>query len=164
LVLICREAGVTGNLFASAPLRSMADPRERVLAYIDFRAALIKANRELPDFTCLLGTMVQETFETHPDIREACNQSIFKNGKGATPRHRPRRPTTQPSMACASTKCSAAAGKTDGCGRSRNGPSCQAPRTTPSSATRLSRRSSIRPWPKSAPRERCVRQHTGALL
>jgi TetR/AcrR family transcriptional regulator, transcriptional repressor for nem operon len=69
--------GVTGNLFASAPFRSIADPRERVLAYIDFRAALIKANRGLPDFTCLLGTMVQETFETHPDIREACNQSIL---------------------------------------------------------------------------------------
>jgi TetR/AcrR family transcriptional regulator, transcriptional repressor for nem operon len=69
--------GVTGNLFAGAPFRSIADPRERVLAYIDFRAALIKANRELPDFTCLLGTMVQETFETHPDIREACNQSIL---------------------------------------------------------------------------------------
>ncbi len=70
-------SGVTGNLFASAPFRSIADPRERVLAYIDLRAALIEANRELPDFTCLLGTMVQETFETHPDIREACNQSIL---------------------------------------------------------------------------------------
>ncbi len=69
--------GVTGNLFAGAPFRSIADPRERVLAYIDFRAALIKANSGLPDFTCLLGTMVQETFETHPTIRDACNQGIL---------------------------------------------------------------------------------------
>lgn len=67
--------GVTGNLFESAPFHRIADPRERVLAYIDFRAALIQG--DLPDFTCLLGTMVQETYSTHPDIREACNQAIL---------------------------------------------------------------------------------------
>lgn len=72
-------SGVTGNLFAGAPFQSIADPRERVLAYIDFRAALIKANRELPEFTCLLGTMVQEAFETHPTIREACNRSLLEH-------------------------------------------------------------------------------------
>jgi TetR/AcrR family transcriptional regulator, transcriptional repressor for nem operon len=73
--------GVTGNLFASAPFRSIADPRDRVLAYIDFRADLIRANRELPDFTCLLGTLVQETYETHPDIRDACNLSILTHAR-----------------------------------------------------------------------------------
>lgn len=31
---------------------------------------------ELPNFTCSLGMMVQETFETHPSIRDACNQGI----------------------------------------------------------------------------------------
>ena len=67
--------GVTGNLFESAPFRRVADPRERVLAYIDFRASLIQG--DLPDFTCLLGTMVQETYSTHPDIRDACNRAIF---------------------------------------------------------------------------------------
>ena len=67
--------GVTGNLFESAPFRSVADPRERVLAYIDFRASLIQG--DLPDFTCLLGTMVQETYSTHPDIRDACNRAIL---------------------------------------------------------------------------------------
>jgi len=30
----------------------------------------------LPEFTCLLGTMVQETFESHPAIREACDAHI----------------------------------------------------------------------------------------
>jgi TetR/AcrR family transcriptional repressor of nem operon len=30
----------------------------------------------LPEFTCLLGTMVQETFESHPAIREACDALI----------------------------------------------------------------------------------------
>ena len=73
--------GVTGNLFANAPFRSIANPRERVLAYIDFRAALIEGNPELPDFTCLLGTMVQETYETHPDIRDAYNQSILTHAR-----------------------------------------------------------------------------------
>ncbi len=61
---------VTGGLFAGAPYQLVADPRERVLAYIDFRAQILQG--DLPDFTCLLGTMVQETFETHPAIRDAC--------------------------------------------------------------------------------------------
>ena len=67
--------GITGNLFESAPFRRAADPRERVLAYLDFRAALVEG--DLPDFTCLLGTMVQETYSTHPDIRDACNRAIL---------------------------------------------------------------------------------------
>jgi TetR/AcrR family transcriptional regulator, transcriptional repressor for nem operon len=67
--------GVTGNLFESAPFRRIADPRDRVLAYIDFRASLIQG--DLPDFTCLLGTMVQETYSTHPEIRDACNRAIL---------------------------------------------------------------------------------------
>lgn len=66
--------GVTGNLFEGAPFRQLADPRERVLAYIDFRASLIQG--DLQDFTCLLGTMVQETYSTHPEIRDACNRAI----------------------------------------------------------------------------------------
>jgi len=65
---------VTGGLFASAPYQSIADPRERVLAYIDFRKALVQGNT--PEYTCLLGTMVQDTFETNPAIRDACNHGI----------------------------------------------------------------------------------------
>jgi TetR/AcrR family transcriptional regulator, transcriptional repressor for nem operon len=61
---------VTGGLFATASYQQIADPRERVLAYIDFRAEILQGN--LPDFTCLLGTMVQETFETHRAIADAC--------------------------------------------------------------------------------------------
>ncbi|MGB9989833.1 TetR/AcrR family transcriptional regulator [Massilia sp. SM-13] len=66
---------VTGELFATAPFRAIADPRERILAYVDFRSALIRG--ELPDFTCLLGTMVQETYSTHPAIRDACDEAIL---------------------------------------------------------------------------------------
>ncbi|MGD0475763.1 MAG: TetR/AcrR family transcriptional regulator [Candidatus Velthaea sp.] len=61
-------------LFAAASFRDAADARERLLGYVDFRAALLRG--EIPDFTCLLGTMVQETYATHPAIREACNTHI----------------------------------------------------------------------------------------
>ena len=29
-----------------------------------------------PDYSCLLGTLVQETFDTHPQIRDACQSGI----------------------------------------------------------------------------------------
>ena len=61
---------VTGGLFASAPYQQVHDPRERILAYIDFRAQIVQG--DLADVTCLLGTMVQETFDSHPTIRAAC--------------------------------------------------------------------------------------------
>lgn len=65
---------MTGTLFAEAPYHEPADPLERVLAYIDFRKALLRGG--VPDFTCLVGTMVQETYETAPAIRAACERSI----------------------------------------------------------------------------------------
>ena len=65
---------VTSGLFASAPYQAVADPVDRLLAYVDFRKALLRG--DLPDFTCLVGTMVQEVYDTHPALREACCQSI----------------------------------------------------------------------------------------
>lgn len=61
-------------LFAAAPYRSEPDPRERVLRYIDLRAGLLRG--DFADFTCLLGTMVQETYATHPAIRAVCDEHI----------------------------------------------------------------------------------------
>jgi TetR/AcrR family transcriptional repressor of nem operon len=61
-------------LFGAAPYRARPTAHERLLAYVDFRIALLKG--ELPEFTCLAGTMVQEVYETHPAIRDACNHSI----------------------------------------------------------------------------------------
>jgi TetR/AcrR family transcriptional regulator, transcriptional repressor for nem operon len=66
---------VTGGVFASAPYRDLPDPLDRVLAYVDFRKAMLQG-RTLCDFTCLVGTMVQEVYDTNPPIREACNKSI----------------------------------------------------------------------------------------
>jgi TetR/AcrR family transcriptional regulator, transcriptional repressor for nem operon len=64
----------TDALFASAPYRDHADPLDRLLAYVDFRKALLSG--DLPDFTCLAGTIVQEVYHTHPALREACDRSI----------------------------------------------------------------------------------------
>jgi len=68
---------VTNELFAKAPYRSLSDPLERVLGYIDFRKAILRG--AVPDFTCLAGTMVQEIFDTNPSIRDACQKSIFSH-------------------------------------------------------------------------------------
>ncbi len=64
----------TKVLFAGAPYHGFAAPLERILGYLEFRKALL--NGGLPDFTCLVGTMVQETYETVPAIRDACASSI----------------------------------------------------------------------------------------
>lgn len=65
---------VTGGFFRNSPYHLLDDPRDRVLAYIEMRAAMLEG--ELPDYTCLLGMMVQETYDTHPRIRDACNAGI----------------------------------------------------------------------------------------
>jgi TetR/AcrR family transcriptional repressor of nem operon len=70
----------TGALFAAAPYHDHADPFDRVLGYIDFRAGLIEG--ELAAFTCLVGTMVQEAYGASDNIRAACEASIF--GHAAT--------------------------------------------------------------------------------
>ena len=67
-------AEMAENLFAVAPFRSLPDPLERLLGYVEFRRSILQGT--LPEFTCLLGTMVQETFASHPRIREACERNI----------------------------------------------------------------------------------------
>ncbi|WP_308909726.1 TetR/AcrR family transcriptional regulator [Pseudokordiimonas caeni] len=65
---------MTNGLFAEAPYHDHADPLDRVLGYVAFRKELLQGG--VPDFTCLVGTMVQETYETTPAIRDACDRSI----------------------------------------------------------------------------------------
>ena len=65
---------VTGELFEAAPYHRHADPLQRVLGYLEFRKSLLTG--EVAEFTCLVGTMVQETFESNPAIRAACEASI----------------------------------------------------------------------------------------
>ena len=76
-------SALSWDLFASAPYRTLADPLDRLLAYVDFRKALLQG--DLPDFTCLAGTMVQEVYQTHPSIREACDESISRHAATLEP-------------------------------------------------------------------------------
>jgi TetR/AcrR family transcriptional regulator, transcriptional repressor for nem operon len=65
---------ITGVIFETAPYHHHSDPLDRVLGYLDFRKAILKG--EIAEFTCLVGTMVQEIYGTNPDIRAACEASI----------------------------------------------------------------------------------------
>lgn len=65
----------TAGLFAAAPYHGHADPADRVLAYVDFRARLIDGSPA--EYSCLVGTMAQEVFLTSPLVRDACGVSIL---------------------------------------------------------------------------------------
>jgi len=65
---------MTEAVFGDAPYRVLPDPRDRVLGYIDFRVSML--HWDIPTFTCLLGTMVQEIYTTHPGLRAACNEHM----------------------------------------------------------------------------------------
>jgi TetR/AcrR family transcriptional regulator, transcriptional repressor for nem operon len=76
-------SAVTSELFREAPYHAPADPLDRLLAYLDFRKALLRG--ELRYFTCLVGTMVQEVYETWPAIRDACAASICGHAASLEP-------------------------------------------------------------------------------
>jgi TetR/AcrR family transcriptional repressor of nem operon len=62
------------GLFSAAAYHALPDPLSRLLGYVDSRIAILQG--ELPEFTCLLGTLVQEGYATHPAIRAACEAGI----------------------------------------------------------------------------------------
>src|SRR6202050_212157 len=62
------------TLFAAAPYHRFDDPLDRVLGYLDFRRAMLRG--DVAEFSCLAGTLVQEAYQTHPDIRLACDATI----------------------------------------------------------------------------------------
>lgn len=65
----------TGQLFAEAPYHDHERPLDRVLGYVDFRGHIIDG--EVHEFTCFVGTMVQEAYRDAPEIRRACRDSIL---------------------------------------------------------------------------------------
>jgi TetR/AcrR family transcriptional repressor of nem operon len=67
----------TARIFEGASYHDHADPLDRVIGYLDFRAWLIGGT--IAQFTCLAGTMAQEIFTSHPAIRTACYASIAGN-------------------------------------------------------------------------------------
>jgi TetR/AcrR family transcriptional repressor of nem operon len=70
-------SSLADRLFSTVPYRELADPVDRLLGYVEFRKALLRG--ELPEFTCLLGTMVQEAYRTHRAIREACEKCLSEH-------------------------------------------------------------------------------------
>jgi TetR/AcrR family transcriptional repressor of nem operon len=70
----------TTAFFVVAPYHDHDAPLDRVLAYVEFRKEIIEG--DLAEFTCLVGTMTQEVYGSHPAIRDACAASIF--GHAAT--------------------------------------------------------------------------------
>lgn len=62
------------HIFERTALISIADPLQRVIAHIELRLALIDGPAE--DYSCFVGTMVQESFATSEPLRAAANASL----------------------------------------------------------------------------------------
>ena len=65
---------MTSALFAAAPYHDHADPLDRLLAYVDTRKQMLAG--ELAEFTCFAGTIIQEAYQTHPDLVAACARNV----------------------------------------------------------------------------------------
>ena len=61
-------------MFEMPPHTQLGDPLARLIGHIDFRFAMLEGPVE--EFTCFVGTMVQEAFATSDAIRLACEASI----------------------------------------------------------------------------------------
>ena len=71
------------GLFANAPYRFASDPLDRLLGYVDFRSEILVG--QLAEYTCLLGTLAQETYDSHPRIREAVERELAVHIDGLLP-------------------------------------------------------------------------------
>jgi TetR/AcrR family transcriptional repressor of nem operon len=99
-----RWTEVSTPLFAQADYHRHADPLDRVLGYLDFRAAI--AQGPLEAYTCFAGTTVQEAFAASEPIRAACGACIVDHAAtleadfdAALRRYRPRERVTASSLA-----------------------------------------------------------------
>jgi TetR/AcrR family transcriptional regulator, transcriptional repressor for nem operon len=95
---------VTSPLFTAAGYHDRADPLDRIIGYLDFRAAL--AEGPLEAFTCFAGTTLQEAFATSEPIRAACGATIYDHAdtlvadlRAAIKQCPPRRPVTAKGLA-----------------------------------------------------------------
>jgi TetR/AcrR family transcriptional regulator, transcriptional repressor for nem operon len=74
-----RWSEMTSAFFRMAPYHQKQDPLDRVIGYVRFRKEILRG--DLPEFTCLVGTMAQEVYSSHPEINAACFQSIFQHAQ-----------------------------------------------------------------------------------
>ncbi|WP_194954416.1 TetR/AcrR family transcriptional regulator [Sphingopyxis solisilvae] len=70
-------------MFEMPPHTKLDDPLARLLGHIDFRFSMLDGPVE--EFTCFVGTMVQEAFATSEPIRAACEASINAYCAALTP-------------------------------------------------------------------------------
>ena len=62
------------NIFENPALAGMSDPLARLLAHIDFRLAMLVGPAE--DYSCFVGTVVQEAFSTSGALRAPADASL----------------------------------------------------------------------------------------
>jgi TetR/AcrR family transcriptional regulator, transcriptional repressor for nem operon len=62
------------RIFTAPDWVRIADPIDRLIGHIEFRLAMLNGPAE--DFTCFVGTMVQEAYNSSDPIRAACDASI----------------------------------------------------------------------------------------
>ncbi len=67
----------TSALFAGAPYHQPGDPLQRLVAYVDFRKALLRGTPA--QVCCYAGTVVQEMYQASPALREACAACIYNH-------------------------------------------------------------------------------------
>jgi TetR/AcrR family transcriptional repressor of nem operon len=67
----------TDALFSSAAYHLLPDPLDRIFGYLEFRRKLLQG--EAPQYTCLFGTLVQETYATHGAILAACDGGLSRH-------------------------------------------------------------------------------------
>jgi TetR/AcrR family transcriptional repressor of nem operon len=79
LAAVAHWGAQTTGFFADAPYHAPDDPLDRLIAYVAFRKAILTG--ELPEFTCFLGTIIQEAYLTHPEISPACERSLTAHAK-----------------------------------------------------------------------------------
>ncbi len=72
---IHRWHSFTEQFFAEAPYQQIQDPLQWIFGYLELRESLIHG--ELPNWTCFCGTLIQETYQSHPEFQEACAAAVL---------------------------------------------------------------------------------------
>jgi TetR/AcrR family transcriptional repressor of nem operon len=62
------------RIFTQPDWVRISDPLDRLMGHIEFRLSMLDGPAE--DFTCFVGTMVQEAYNSSDPIRAACDASI----------------------------------------------------------------------------------------
>ena len=79
LAAVAHWDAYTVEFFASAPYHAAKDPLARLLAYVDFRKSQLTG--DLHEYSCFAGTIIQEAYETHPQIAAECARNVAGHAK-----------------------------------------------------------------------------------